>query len=62
MWLDELITFHLSSLGSLHDLWHALAAGADPNPPVTYMLVHWCRQIFGDHEWAYRLPDALAAG
>ena len=59
MWLDELITFHLSRLGSLHDLWHALALGADPNPPVTYILVHWCRQIFGDHEWAYRLPDAL---
>jgi hypothetical protein len=59
MWLDELITFHLSSLGSLHDLWHALAVGADPNPPVTYILVRWCRGIFGDHEWAYRLPDAL---
>jgi hypothetical protein len=59
MWLDELITFHLSRLSSLHDLWHALAVGADPNPPVTYILVHWCGQIFGDHEWAYRLPPAL---
>jgi hypothetical protein len=59
MWLDELITFHLARLNSLHDLWNALAAGADPNPPITYILVHWCRQIFGDHEWAYRAPAAL---
>ena len=59
MWLDELITFHLARLGSLHDMWYALSQGADPNPPVTYILVHWCRQLFGDHEWAYRLPAAF---
>lgn len=59
MWLDELITLHLARLNSFHDLWHALAMGADPNPPVTYVLVHWCRQVFGDHEWAYRLPAAV---
>lgn len=59
MWLDELITLHLAQLKRLHDLWHALALGADPNPPITYILVHWCRQIFGEHEWAYRLPDAV---
>jgi hypothetical protein len=59
MWLDEFITFHLARLNSLHDLWHALAVGADPNPPITYILVHWCRQIFGDHEWAYRAPAAV---
>jgi len=59
MWLDELITLHLAGLKSFHDLWHALAVGADPNPPVTYVLVHWCRAIFGEHEWAYRLPAAV---
>lgn len=59
MWLDEFITFHLARLSSFHDLWHALSVGADPNPPLTYVLVHWCRQIFGEHEWAYRLPAAL---
>ena len=61
LWLDELITLHLARLGSLHDLWYALSAGADPNPPVTYILVHWCKQIFGAHEWAYRLPPALGS-
>ena len=59
MWLDEFITLHLARLNSLHELWHALAVGADPNPPVTYILVHWCREMFGDHEWAYRAPAAI---
>jgi hypothetical protein len=59
MWLDEFITYHLAQLGSFRDLWKALSAGADPNPPFTYVLVHWCRQIFGEHEWAYRLPATL---
>src|SRR3569833_77825 len=59
MWLDEFITLHLARLNGLHALWNALAMGADPNPPVTYILVHWSRQIFGDHEWAYRLPAAV---
>ena len=30
--------------------------GADPNPPITHMLVHYSRLAFGDHELAYRLP------
>lgn len=56
MWLDEFITLHLARLGSMRELWHALSVGADPNPPVTYILVNWCRNLFGEHEWAYRLP------
>jgi len=40
MWLDEFITLHLARLGSLRKLWYALSQGADPNPPVTYILVH----------------------
>lgn len=59
LWIDELITLHLARLNSIHDLWHALALGADPNPPITYILVHWSRKILGDHEIAYRLPDAF---
>lgn len=56
LWLDELITLHLAQLSSFHDLWHALAIGADPNPPITYVVVHWSRRLLGDHEFAYRLP------
>jgi 4-amino-4-deoxy-L-arabinose transferase-like glycosyltransferase len=56
LWLDELITLHIARLGSPSAIWHALALGADPNPMVTYLLVDFCRHVFGDHEFAYRLP------
>ena len=59
LWLDELITVHLARLSGLGALWDALARGADPNPPITYMLVHWSRQLLGNHEFAYRLPDMI---
>jgi len=59
LWLDELITLHIARLGSVGAIWNALAQGADPNPPVTHLLVHFSRMLFGDHELAYRLP-ALA--
>lgn len=59
LWLDELITLHLAQLGSLPAIWHALARGADPNPPLTYLLVHASTLVFGPHEFAYRLPAAI---
>lgn len=58
LWLDELITLHVSRLGSLPAIWHVLAHGVDPNPPITYLLVHLSASIFGNHEFAYRLPAA----
>lgn len=57
LWLDELITLHIASLGSVGAIWNALAQGADPNPPITHILVHYSRMLFGDHEFAYRLPS-----
>lgn len=59
LWLDELITLHIAQLKNVAAIWNALERGADPNPPVLHLLVHWSRMIFGDHEWAYRLPAAL---
>ena len=59
LWLDELITLHIARLGSAGAIWNALAQGADPNPPITHLLVHYSRLMLGDHELAYRLP-ALA--
>jgi hypothetical protein len=57
LWLDELITLHIARLGSVGAIWDALARGADPNPPVTHVLVHFSRQLLGEHAFAYRLPD-----
>ncbi len=59
LWLDELITLHIARLSSVAAIWNALARGADPNPPVTHLLVHVSRMVFGDHEFAYRLPAAI---
>lgn len=59
LWLDELITLHIARLGSAAAIWQALQHGVDPNPPVSHLLVHYSRLLFGDHEFAYRLP-ALA--
>jgi hypothetical protein len=56
LWLDELITLHIAQLGSARAIWNALSQGADPNPPITHLLVHYARAIFGDNELAYRLP------
>jgi hypothetical protein len=56
LWLDELITLHIAMHGGPAAIWDALARGADPNPPLSHILVHYSRALFGDHEWAYRLP------
>lgn len=56
LWLDELITLHIARQASVGAIWNALAQGADPNPPITHILVHYSRLAFGDHELAYRLP------
>ncbi len=59
LWLDELITLHIARLGSASAIWRALSQGADPNPPVSHLLAHYSRDLFGEHELAYRLPAAV---
>jgi drug/metabolite transporter superfamily protein YnfA len=59
LWLDELITLHIARLGSIPAIWHALGRGVDPNPPLMYLLVHWSIGLFGNHEFAYRMPAAI---
>jgi hypothetical protein len=59
LWLDELITLQVARLGSVTAIWHALTLVADPNPPVTHILVHFCRSLFGEREFALRLPAII---
>jgi len=56
LWLDELITYHIASLGSAQAIWHALSRGADPNPPLSPLAVLGTMRLFGNHELALRLP------
>ncbi len=59
LWFDELITLHIAALPNAHAIWQALAGGADPNPPLIHLLVHACRRLFGEREFALRLPDVI---
>jgi hypothetical protein len=56
LWLDELITLHIAELGSVSSIWRALAHAADPNPPLTHLAVLGSLRLFGNHEFALRLP------
>src|SRR5438477_4136 len=58
IWLDEAITIHQAHL-SLHDLFRNLYFG-DRQPPL-YHLVLWTGvRVFGNGEFAVRLPSLIA--
>ena len=47
LWCDELITLAIARQGSLGAIWRALAAGADPNPPLSHWLTLLSIRSFG---------------
>ena len=55
-WLDELFTIHLCALPRFIDVWNALRAGIDLNPPFQYVAVRSAQAIFGSGPLAIRLP------
>lgn len=57
LWFDELFTFYLSRLPHIHDLFQALPA--DGNPPLYYLLARASMRVFGETEFALRLPAML---
>lgn len=59
LWLDELITLHIAELSGPAAIWHALAKGVDPNPPLMDLLVMGSIRLFGEHALAARLPSIL---
>jgi hypothetical protein len=59
LWCDELITLAIARQGSLAAIWRALAAGADPNPPLSHWLVLQSTRTLGDSALAVRLPVIL---
>lgn len=56
-WHDELYTLALARVASPAALWGDLAAGVDLNPPLSYLLARGTLLVFGEVEWALRLPD-----
>lgn len=58
-WFDELFTLHLARAPL--SLASNLANGADQNPPLGYLLTTLCTALFGEVEWALRLPALAGA-
>lgn len=61
LWADEFITFYIAKLNDVRAIWSALSLGADPNPPLSHLLVMWSMRLFGDGALAVRLPAILAS-
>jgi 4-amino-4-deoxy-L-arabinose transferase-like glycosyltransferase len=60
LWFDELVTFYIAKTNSFRGIWHALEMGADPNPPLSSVLVMFSTRLFGDGQLAVRLPSIIA--
>lgn len=56
-WVDELAEAYVAAQSSTAAVWHSLqTAPPTTDPPLHYLLNHWCLQLFGMHAWASRLP------
>lgn len=58
---DEVYTVLISRLPSGSDIWSVLQQGLDLNPPVIYFLTRWSQAMFGQNEWAIRLPGVIGS-
>jgi dolichyl-phosphate-mannose-protein mannosyltransferase len=59
MWNDELFTFYIAGLPSVSDIWSALLAGGEQNPPLFHIITRISLSLFGVNELAIRLPEVV---
>ena len=59
MWNDELYTYYIATLPSVHDIWGALLTGAEQTPLLTYLATRVSLELFGPGHVAFRLPAML---
>jgi hypothetical protein len=57
-WFDELLELIVASATTNRELMATLAAG-DRNPPLSHFLIRGSISLFGNAEWAARLPPFL---
>jgi uncharacterized membrane protein len=60
VWADELITYYIAEQPGLAGVWHALQAGADPNPPLIHVLVKASTGLLGGNALGMRSPAILS--
>jgi 4-amino-4-deoxy-L-arabinose transferase-like glycosyltransferase len=58
-WFDELTTYYLAGLPSIHQIWPLIGNGIELNPPLPFWLTWIVHHTIGQGEFTTRLP-ALA--
>ncbi len=58
LWHDELYTYYIAAAPSWQHFWQDLRL--DLNPPLEYLLARASISLFGQNEYAVRLPSILA--
>ncbi len=59
-WFDEILTLTISRLPVGPEMWDAMTAGFEFNPPLLYLVTHGAIQWFGEGHIAARLPQIIA--
>src|SRR5262249_49804588 len=59
LWFDEVLTFVVSSQGTLSKIRAALTQGIDGNPPAFYLAQPWAASLVSNEHIGYRLLSIL---
>jgi len=51
MWNDELYTYYIAMLPSMHDVWNALLARGEQTPPLFFASTRLSFRLFGVNQW-----------
>ena len=60
MWNDELYTYYIARLPTMHDVLGALMTGGEQTPPFFYLATRASLHLFGINNISIRLPEMLA--
>ena len=58
LWSDELASWDISTRETISQVIGGVRG--DNHPPLYFLILHFAQWIFGDSEWALRLPSAFA--
>jgi mannosyltransferase len=58
LWSDELASWDISTRETISKVIGGLRG--DDHPPLYFLILRFAQWIFGDSEWALRLPSAFA--
>jgi hypothetical protein len=59
-WFDEILTLTIARLPPGPEMWAAMKAGFEFNPPLLYLATHAATALFGETHIGARLPQLLA--